>query len=99
MSATKDEIVDTTPVVAKEEQDEEEVHVPVHDVTATTVTGSRVRRSTQKFMPVEPKADETDEFQPPVGAGAKVKELPVVGDNVCASCNAVVAVVLEGVTD
>jgi hypothetical protein len=73
----------------EQQQQEEETHVPVHDVTATTVEGARVRRSTQKFVPVERKADEPDEFTPPVGSGTKVKDIPVVGESVSDLCRGV----------
>lgn len=67
------------------DSEEEETAAPVHDVTATTVTGSRARRSTQKFTVAEPKADDTDEFQPPVGSGQKLKDIDGVNDTVRAS--------------
>lgn len=59
---------------------EEEQHAPAHDITATTVSGSRVRRSTQKFTVAEPKADDTDDFQPPAGKGQKIKDIALVND-------------------
>lgn len=79
--------------------EEEEEHVPAHDITATTVSGSRVRRSTQKFTVDEPKADDTDDFQPPMGKGTKIKDIALVNDIVrvmyvvvccCACCLAAV---------
>lgn len=70
--------------VSDAEEEEEETHVPAHDVTATTVSGSRVRRSTQKFTVDEPKADDTEEFQPPVGKGQKIKDIALVNDIVAA---------------
>lgn len=65
----------------------EEEHVPAHDITATTVSGSRVRRSTQKFTVAEPRADDTDDFQPPVGKGQKIKDIALVNDIVRTRCD------------
>ncbi|TYZ69434.1 hypothetical protein PybrP1_001767 [[Pythium] brassicae (nom. inval.)] len=67
---------------AQSEQSDEEQAPPVHDITATTVSGSRVRRSTQKFTVAEPKADDVEAFTPPRGAGERLGDIAGVGDAV-----------------
>lgn len=65
-----------------ESESEEEQAPPLHDVTATTVSGARVRRSTQKFTVAAPKEDDTDAFTPPRGVGQQLRDIAGVGDAV-----------------
>lgn len=96
MSETRTEEEATVPQKEEEataaqseqsEQSDEEMAPPVHDITATTVSGSRVRRSTQKFTVPEPKADDAEAFTPPHGVGQRLGDIPGVGDAVRTACS------------
>lgn len=55
---------------------------PATPTESGTSLGGRVRKTTQKFTFVEAKHEDADEFTPPAGSGAKLRDIPFVGDSV-----------------
>lgn len=69
------------------QQTEQEIEAEAEEqtaqaVTETVVTGSRVRRTIQKFGFTETKDDEEEEFKPPVGPGVKLSEMEAVAERI-----------------